>query len=437
MTSQSDNPRYHGLDFLRAGMMLLGIVLHVSVSYIVRVEGAPPVPWPYADPDQTHAAFLLTGFIHLFRMPGFFLLAGFFAGLLIDKRGRRAFFGNRVMRILVPLLIGWVVLWPLTMLAGMLGVGMNQLPEESRSLASAFVAAAGMDPGVAPGTPRLDLIHLWFLHYLFLYCILALPIAWVLARPAGTVRTWLDHLLVDLGTGHLRWIRTPLLASLTFLLLVTSRDGLGIDTRTDLVPDPATFTTYFFFFLVGWILYAHREVLGAIESHAWTRTIAGVALLTLSMGFGVVQLALMTGPGGDIELGAAHWPVFLAAFFASKLLQAFGFWLFMFGIMGLAERGFRHANPTVRYLVDASYWIYLAHLPLTILVPVLIRDVPLPGILKLILAVVLVTIPLLVTYHFMVRATFIGRLLNGRRYARELPMRRSGATRTPVRADRT
>ena len=186
MTPQSDNPRYHGLDFLRAGMMLLGIVLHVSVSYIVRVEGAPPVPWPYADPDQTHAAFLLTGFIHLFRMPGFFLLAGFFAGLLIDKRGRRAFFGNRVMRILVPLLIGWVVLWPLTMLVESLGAKRGTITVTQGGVPIRFrlselpqcalvTAADGSDITVQP--------RLWF--------------AWYCANPGTATRELVRELPAD------------------------------------------------------------------------------------------------------------------------------------------------------------------------------------------------------------------------------------------------
>ena len=89
--------------------------------------------------------------------------------------------------------------------------------------------------------------------------------------------------------------------------------------------------------------------------------------------------------------------------------------------MGLAQRWLKEANPVVRYLVDASYWIYLAHLPLSMFLPAIMHDLMLPGLLKMTLAIVLVTIPLLVTYHFLVRATFIGRFLNGRRYERRLP----------------
>lgn len=66
--------RYHSLDALRAAMMLLGIVLHSAASYVAGPMGAA---WPYKD-AQTSGVFNLTVFfIHIFRMPVFFVAAGF------------------------------------------------------------------------------------------------------------------------------------------------------------------------------------------------------------------------------------------------------------------------------------------------------------------------------------------------------------------------
>ena len=78
--------RYHGLDFLRAAMMLLGIALHSGVMYM---------PYPHEDDAVLILADSLNPFrdigsysmvaqrsvflIHYFRMPAFMLLAGFFA----------------------------------------------------------------------------------------------------------------------------------------------------------------------------------------------------------------------------------------------------------------------------------------------------------------------------------------------------------------------
>ena len=80
--NQEDNStRIHALDAFRATLMILGVLLHTSLSYL-------PVPWPYLD-KGANSIFLggLTDFIHLFRMPAFFLISGFFGALLWKKRG--------------------------------------------------------------------------------------------------------------------------------------------------------------------------------------------------------------------------------------------------------------------------------------------------------------------------------------------------------------
>ena len=64
--------------------------------------------------------------------------------------------------------------------------------------------------------------------------------------------------------------------------------------------------------------------------------------------------------------------------------------------------------PSIPYLVDASYWIYLMHLPLTFFVPALFRHWNINGTLKMLVMMVLVTIPLIITYHLLVRSTAVG-----------------------------
>jgi fucose 4-O-acetylase-like acetyltransferase len=68
--------RYHSLDALRAAMMLLGLVLHSAASYTRTPLRAA---WPYHDTHNSIVFDLLLFFIHLFRMPIFFVVAGFFA----------------------------------------------------------------------------------------------------------------------------------------------------------------------------------------------------------------------------------------------------------------------------------------------------------------------------------------------------------------------
>ena len=91
-------------------------------------------------------------------------------------------------------------------------------------------------------------------------------------------------------------------------------------------------------------------------------------------------------------------------------------WFMAYGLLGLFIRYMNHSSPRWRYMADASYWIYIVHVPLVILLPLLLANVPAPGIVKVALVVAMATGLILVTYRYFVRSTFIGEQLNGRRY---------------------
>jgi glucans biosynthesis protein C len=71
--------------------------------------------------------------------------------------------------------------------------------------------------------------------------------------------------------------------------------------------------------------------------------------------------------------------------------------------------------PWLSYLADASYWWYLWHLPIVMILQIWIADWSLNGWLKLLMILAVTVAILLPSYHTMVRYTFIGRILNGMR----------------------
>ena len=95
-------------------------------------------------------------------------------------------------------------------------------------------------------------------------------------------------------------------------------------------------------------------------------------------------------------------------------------WLFVFGITGVFIRYASKHSARMRYISDASYWVYLVHLSFTAIIPSFIVDWPIPATLKFLFVLVTTSIICFVSYHYLVRSTFIGKFLNGRKYTKKL-----------------
>ena len=97
-------------------------------------------------------------------------------------------------------------------------------------------------------------------------------------------------------------------------------------------------------------------------------------------------------------------------------LWNFGVPLTIMFVMAFCIRFFKIQSTRMRYISDASYWVYIIHLPLTHFIPGLLHGVELNVFIKFIISSILVTIICFASYHYFVMKTFIGKFLNGRRY---------------------
>ena len=93
-------------------MMFLGVVLHVGVMYKPFPDEMDilTIAEEERDPFRDVGGYNMTAqrivwVIHFFRMPTFMLLAGFFAALLMEKKGTGHLVKNRAQRILIPLIL--------------------------------------------------------------------------------------------------------------------------------------------------------------------------------------------------------------------------------------------------------------------------------------------------------------------------------------------
>ena len=74
--------RIYYLDNLRAMAMLLGVFLHSALAYAQPAQSV----WLATDSNASVPLDASIWFIHLFRMGLFFLLSGYFAKLVIERK---------------------------------------------------------------------------------------------------------------------------------------------------------------------------------------------------------------------------------------------------------------------------------------------------------------------------------------------------------------
>jgi len=379
--------RYHALDSLRGCMMLLGLVLHSAMSYLSQ----PTEVWPFRDGGSV-AFDLFVFYVHIFRMPVFFVMSGFFAALVMDRRGARALAANRAKRILGPLAVGWLLLFPITSLGFAYGMALQ--------------SPVGWDAVVdrRGETQSHILMHLWFLYYLAIFYAVSLPVVLIARRLR-------DRVAFDPGRLVRRGLQSPwralLFAVPTILTLYPMQKGL-LETHASLTPAPRILLAYLVFFTFGWLLYGQRDLL-----ETFTRRARLQMALTVPLFVGV--LVGVSQMPHETEWGAPG-PRLLVATLSGIIT-----WFCIFGITGLFLRYGSQPSFTGRYLADASYWLYLTHIPLTIWLPVLLSRTALPIGIKFLIVLTGTVAVTLLTYDLLVRNTMIGAALNGKRYPRLLP----------------
>ncbi len=72
-------------------------------------------------------------------------------------------------------------------------------------------------------------------------------------------------------------------------------------------------------------------------------------------------------------------------------------------------------NKKTTYIVYSSYWVYLFHRPLCVGFAVLFTRWDMPGVVKFTIVIAIVSALCILTYHFLVRNTWVGLMLNGKK----------------------
>jgi glucans biosynthesis protein C len=382
--------RLHGLDTLRGIALLLGLVVHASLAFLPGGEHF----WVVADPNPSALLGLAFYVPHMFRMILFFLIAGFFGRLACERLGMKAFARDRFRRIFLVLLAFWpIVFTGIVVAIIIIAVHANggTLPPEPSD-------------GPAFTSSDFPLTHLWFLYVLTLCYAAMLAGRWLLAALDRQAR------LSYLADQFVRLFTKPIGPALLALPLATALAltahwliWFGIPTPdTSFYPNLAACTAYGSAFIIGWWLHRQQALLVRWTRH-WLLHFAVALAATVTC----LSLVGLTPSATPASPGMLTWSY---AYF-----YALGAWSWTAALTGLALRFLDRPSTARRYLADASYWIYLMHLPLVMILQAYAIRLPGPAALKFAAIVALTLLLLLGCYRLFVRRTALGAFINGRR----------------------
>jgi membrane-bound acyltransferase YfiQ involved in biofilm formation len=380
--------RLHAFDNLRAMLMWLGIVLHVAINHTTR-----PSALPWRDTQTSPLADLLLVFIHSFRMPAFFILAGYFVALLVERRGYHGMLTHRLRRLALPFAIFWPILIVCTTLLMMVYLHLMAY------------GTAGIDVGLMTKKSKLgspfNTMHMWFIYYLICFSILTALLAPVAARLPGALRGAADAVFRRLAGS---WWGPVVLAIPLALIGASYRAGV-LAPNGSFIPNLNELVHNGLFFVFGLYLYSHRDfLLPLITAKCWRNAVAGLASFVLALG---AFKSFTTDPHG-----VAHIELTIA------FLYNLTGWLWSLALIGLSLRYLPTQNRVLHYVSDSSYWVFLVHMLGTIGFGAMLFSQPFGPVTKMALNILATTAACLLSYQVLVRYTVVGVLLNGRRQAK-------------------
>ena len=326
MLNKTPSPsRRYDLDWLRVLAVLLLVPFHTAlifsldpghVVYIKDVEGSPAL---------VEAA----GFLSRWHMPLLFVISGMASYFALGFRSGGQYLKERVLRLFVPMVFAILVLVPLMTNIHFIGAP-NALPFPDFYLRFLKVDPRHLDGVGGTFTPA----HVWFILFLFVLSVAALPIFLALRGARGQRATaWFAGVAGRPGVLYILALLFPL-----SLLLPGLADK-----------NPFYFLTWF---LLGYVLVADARLQAAVDRQRWVSLILAIALT-------VADTVIPRSYYGSADP--------LARFARGALFQLTA-WCWVLAMLGFAHRLLNADSPVLRYLGEAAFPFYLLHLPVNTLV---------------------------------------------------------------------
>lgn len=328
--------RLYYLDWLR-----VLAVLGVFYAHMGDIFGT--LYW-HLDQDRAASAWNgLDTFAAQLGMSLFFVLAGASAWFALSSKTSHQFMAARFKRLLIPFAVAFVLLAPLQ--------AYFLAPSTARLAPTNFFAYypyffQNMRIGWDPRWLRIYGYHLWFLAFLYVISMAALPLLLSLQGERG------KHFTARLAV----WCHRP--GGLFVLALPIAFIQILLWAPFPDYQSWADFFTWLVIFVYGFLLMADRRFAAAIQRQG---------KYALGLGVGCL-LVLLSGSMTSLFGGWGQAADYSAGYLGVHLLLSLTIWSLLLSALWLGMRFLNFSNPVIRYANEAILPFYIVHQPVLVII---------------------------------------------------------------------
>lgn len=320
-----NSDRRYELDWLRVIAILVLLFFHTGRIFDTEL-------WHIKNDETTYSFNYWLPFIATWRMPLLFFISGAGSYFSFRKFTSLQFVTERFKRLIIPLLFGIVVVLP------------PQVYYEHKAEFNSFQDVYRSILNFIPyHDGYLNLYHLWFIWYLFIYSLLAIP---VLAFLRSAQSDFFKNKILPFFYNPI-----ILLAGPPILILIT---------RLILLPEHevrAHFAFYMSFFLFGLVYYCNsetRELIGKNRKYLLFASLLMLIPYFLSDGFRETSYS-----------------------FSAVTIQAvFVGWFWVITLIAYGQHYLNHSHPWLTIINEGIYPFYILHQTVIVVVGYYICQLP-------------------------------------------------------------
>jgi peptidoglycan/LPS O-acetylase OafA/YrhL len=378
MDPQSETQaRKYYIDWIRVIVFLLLILFHSAMPFVGFYR------WEIRNAETSVWIDRVVIWMHQWRIPLLFFISGTGIFFSLRKRSLLAFTGERIVRLLIPLLFAMFLTIPLQVYYERMQKG-----EYSGSYHDFYPSVWSLVP-YPDGT--LTWSHMWFVVYLFVFCILLLPVFGILKwRRADEIRKKIGNALSGPFTVLLLFVP---------LMLIYYRFYVAYPEQMSLLDDWFVFLFSLSMLLLGYLLGSEDRFWETCEKF---RSVYLFVSLLLAVFLFILYWWKPLFPGQQ------DGRLYLYGFLASLHI-----WTFILAACGFAKRHLNFSNSILQYANQAVYPFYILHQTVIVAIGYYVVQWNLPIPVKLVLLVTLSSILIWFLYHWLIRPVGIFRFLFG------------------------